>query len=486
MESPILSHQADDRTLLPSWLLHRTKHQMSTVSNGRLRLVLIASVCITLGYILSTSFATTESHVQGIPSETIDRIKGGNSSKPSLGHALNDLHYAVSDKLSNLLTSSSRSQNTSASNICTFPSTTINSSISEEVLLPDRPALGERLRVAKCTIIFGGSAIYERALQTHEQHDRLHGYPLYVLRHSIMDDVWSKPAYILSLLLRELSKPEEQRLQWLFWVDSDTVLLNPKVRIETFLPPSPEFDDVHLVISRDWNGLNNGVFPVRVNQWAVELFAAIVAFRTFRPDEKLTFRDQQAMDLLIKERRFAANIVEAPQRWFNAYPGEEKDMMFPFQVRRGDLLVQFPGMMNRDEVMAKWLDRVEQHLPEWEVDVGHTTYPPEAREFWAQQRELRENTLMTLVDVRNQSMKLVSRVESELGEYRSKITERKATEVLEKMTVLEELLDKKGSVIEELQDAMAELRLVRYRYVREGGSPLTLGPKRLQYRSSRL
>ena len=344
---------------------------------------------------LSTSFTTPETHIQGIPSHSLARIKEGDNGKPSLSHALNDLHSGVSDKLSTLLSSSHKDHNISTG--CNLPS--INT---------------------------------------------------------------TKPAYILFSLLRELSKPEDERLQWLFWVDADTTLLNPNVRIETFLLPSSEFDDVHLVVSRDWNGLNNGVFPVRVNQWVVELFAAIVAFRTHRPETKLTFRDQEAMDLLLKEKKLAAHVVEAPQRWFNAYPGEEKDVMLPFQVRRGDFLVHFPGMGTRDEIMAMWPDRVERHLPEWEVDVGHTTYPAEAKEIWREQRELRADRVMTLVDMRRQAIELVKKVEAEMGEYRPKITEKKATDVFEKMAALKEIIDIDDSVVKDFEDAMAGLKSVRY------------------------
>ncbi|KAF2157294.1 glycosyltransferase family 34 protein, partial [Myriangium duriaei CBS 260.36] len=252
----------------------------------------------------------------------------------------------------------------------------------EEVISPGRDLLGARTRVGKVTIIFGGAPTYERAVRTHELHDRIHGYPLHVLRHGILDDVWSKPAYILSLLLKELSRPETERLQWLLWVDADTILLNPHVPIETFLPPEPEFDDVHLLITNDWNGLNNGVFPIRVNQWAVDLFAAIVSFRHYKPDANLVFRDQSAMDMLLKDPKFAKHTMQAPQRWFNAYQGEHNETLAPFQVRRGDFLVHFAGVGDRDRRMAYWLDRVDQHLPDWEIEVHHTSYPSEAREFW--------------------------------------------------------------------------------------------------------
>ena len=222
---------------------------------------------------------------------------------------------------------------------------------SDLLVAPDTPSLGARSRIGKATILFGTlSEVYERALRTHELHNRLNNYPLYVLRHSLLDDVWTKPAYILSILLRELAKPEGERLEWVFWVDGDTIILNPYVPIEALLPPEddPEWDDVHLLVSYDWNGLNNGVFPVRVNIWSVELFSAILSFRFYRPEQQLQFRDQSAMDFLIQDEHFAPNVIRTPQRWFNAYQGEHNETLETFQVRTGDLLVHFAGVGNQD------------------------------------------------------------------------------------------------------------------------------------------
>lgn len=256
--------------------------------------------------------------------------------------------------------------------------------IAYEVLDPGAKSMGEGSvrRVAKCTILFGArNPTYERALQTHMAHNEAHGYPLHVLRTSMLDDVWSKPAYILHLLLAELAKPAELRLEWLLWVDADTIILNPLIPVEIFLPPMGEWDHVHMLVTNDWNGLNNGVFPVRVSSWSVTLFSAIVAFRHYRPDARLTFRDQSAMDLLIQEEGFKEGVVYAPQRWFNGYQGEHNETLAPHQVRRGDFLVHFAGIGNREERMRYWLERAEMHDPSWEVDVKHTTYPMEVKDF---------------------------------------------------------------------------------------------------------
>lgn len=74
--------------------------------------------------------------------------------------------------------------------------------------------------IAKATILFHGKdPTYVRALQTHQTHNRRFGYPMLVLRHGILDGIWSKPAYLLAVLLEELRKTEGHRLKWLWCVN---------------------------------------------------------------------------------------------------------------------------------------------------------------------------------------------------------------------------------------------------------------------------
>lgn len=352
---------------------------------------------------------------------------------PSVTGALAELHHAVSGKLQSwnpyfvkpVPSGVASTNKTAVSGAETTVNTTaiaggesIKNGISEEEML------GARTRIGKCTILFNGNSYYERAIRTHERHDREHGYRLHVLRQHLMDDVWSKPAYILSLLLRELSKPESDRLEWLLWVDADTIILNPYIPIEVFLPPpGSEFDDIHLVYSNDWNGLNNGVFPVRVCQWSVTLFSAITSFRHYRPDIPLQWRDQSAMAVLMKEPEFVDNMVQAPQRWFNAYQGEHNETLAPFQIRRGDFLVHFAGVGNRDERMEYWLNRAEQHLDDWEVPVKSTSYVQEVRDFWSEQSGLRSSKKEFLAEQRLKAKETLAKVEQESADYGDRLSD---------------------------------------------------------------
>jgi mannan polymerase II complex MNN10 subunit len=53
--------------------------------------------------------------------------------------------------------------------------------------------------------------------------------------------------------------------------------------------------DVNLLVTNDFSGLNNGTFILRVNEWAVSLFTAVLAFRHFESHVELPFTEQSAM-----------------------------------------------------------------------------------------------------------------------------------------------------------------------------------------------
>jgi len=73
--------------------------------------------------------------------------------------------------------------------------------------------------VGKVHAVFGEpNPVYERALELHRSHADKQGHPMFVLRERILSGLWSKPAFILSVMLQELAKPEAERLQWLLWV----------------------------------------------------------------------------------------------------------------------------------------------------------------------------------------------------------------------------------------------------------------------------
>ena len=378
-----------------------------------------------------------------LPPEDEYEDNGGLGGKePSVKGALADLHHAVSGHLqswnpyhpkpkpastaANTTSKGKMKGGTKLKPVNPLATTFYNATLGENVTdgWNEEDRLGARTRIGKCTILFYGNEYWERAIRTHEAHDRMHGYRLHILHQQLMDDVWSKPAYILSLLLRELGKPPRERLEWLFWVDADTVILNPYIPIDTFLPPpGEEFKDVNLIYSNDWNGLNNGVFPVRVSQWAVNLFTAIMAYRHYLPDEPLQYRDQSAMNALMNDPKFVKGIVNAPQRWFNAYQGEHNETLAPFQIRRGDFLVHFAGVGDREARMDHWLQRAEQHSDEWEIPLKATSYPQEVKDFWNEERDRRTRKKNSLSEARLAAEQLLTKTDQLLNDYGDRLAD---------------------------------------------------------------
>jgi hypothetical protein len=70
--------------------------------------------------------------------------------------------------------------------------------------------------VGKVHVLFGDpNPTYERALVLHKAHAERNGHPMFVCREKILSGLWTKPVFILSVILAELAKPEKERLQWL-------------------------------------------------------------------------------------------------------------------------------------------------------------------------------------------------------------------------------------------------------------------------------
>ncbi|KAJ7292656.1 hypothetical protein C8J57DRAFT_1490156 [Mycena rebaudengoi] len=282
-------------------------------------------------------------------------------------------------------------------------------------------------KVAKVSVAFDAaeSPIVRRGFETHFKHNAIHGYHHFINRQKLVDEVfnpnppwgaWSKPAYVLSLLIGEMAKPPEERLEWLFWFDADTIIANPTTPARGF-PPANNMD-----------GINDGVFAIRVHRWSVELIAAVVAYPTYFPKNVTAsrFGEQSALEWLLKDsaspmEKVSSHWADVPARWFNSLPFNNahvpkegtgiltKDMtperfdsgttdvyddgsnpltVHPWKVMRGDLVVHFAGSSKvRESWMTPWLERVEADDPEW-ADVGaKERLKVEAAAFWEKKRD---------------------------------------------------------------------------------------------------
>ncbi|KAF2652599.1 glycosyltransferase family 34 protein [Lophiostoma macrostomum CBS 122681] len=246
-------------------------------------------------------------------------------------------------------------------------------------------------KFGKLTASFGDpDPPYEAAIASHALHNEIHGYPHFILREHMIRGLWSKHGYILTILGQELAKPEDQRLKWLLWHDRDTVLMNPQIPLDIFVPPEPEFNNIHMLVTKDRNGLNNGVFMMRVSQWSFKLFASALSIREYQPEIPLKYTEQSGMEEAIKRPWWANSVAYVPQRWFNGFPpsddsSDPQNQRKPATARPGSLLIHFAS--NRDglrpERMARWGNMAKNRTEStWDKPLEETGYVKEIAEYW--------------------------------------------------------------------------------------------------------
>ncbi|KAK3670302.1 hypothetical protein LTR78_009856 [Recurvomyces mirabilis] len=231
---------------------------------------------------------------------------------------------------------------------------------------------------------------FERALKTHESHSKQWGNGFEVLRQDLATGFWNKPTYILHVLTQELMKAPRERAEWLMWVDADSIIINPDISPELFLPPA-DLSQIHFVGTRDENGLNTGIFYLRVSTWSISFLIETLAMPLYEPDAGLgRSADQDAMSLVLhKEIGGPSNqgyrdaMVLIPRLWINTYEREEDG----YEGKRGDMLVHFPGLEEtRRKHMGDWLDVVESRPGVWRCALEETEYWNVTREYWREFR----------------------------------------------------------------------------------------------------
>ncbi|KAH0265592.1 glycosyltransferase family 34 protein, partial [Aureobasidium melanogenum] len=248
-------------------------------------------------------------------------------------------------------------------------------------------------------MLFGiTSPTYKRAIETHKRQAQRWGYATEILQRDEGCGFWTKSIFLLNLVGQEMQKPADTRAEWIMWADADALILNPNIPLSIFLPP-PDLPHIHFVGNKDWNGLNNGVFFIRVHPWTVSMLTSAMSFPICHEDVNLGHNvEQEAMRLTFErenggkdDKGWRSGIVFMPRKWFNAYDlfqGEIQgsdyyneiinktissypglNMTHKYEGMRGSMLAHFPGINGdvRQELMEDCMDLLDK---EWSMQYG--------------------------------------------------------------------------------------------------------------------
>ena len=143
---------------------------------------------------------------------------------------------------------------------------------------------------------------------------------------------------------------------------------------------------IHFLATKDHNGLNSGMFFIRVDPWSIDFLTQTIAFPSYNPGLDLgVSMDQMAMSYLLNNSYFEEHALFMPRPWFNAY-----EFHHGFEGHQGDLLVHFPGLeADRWDHMRGWIQVVGDRRKKkaWEVQPSNTEYPSKVVAYWSMIRD---------------------------------------------------------------------------------------------------
>ncbi|KAL9095080.1 MAG: hypothetical protein Q9165_002683 [Trypethelium subeluteriae] len=254
-------------------------------------------------------------------------------------------------------------------------------------------------RIAKVTALYGHPhPLYERAIRTHKKHNQKHGYHQYVLDRQLTNGYWNKFAYLLHLVIQELAKPENQRIEWFFWTDPNVIILNPNIPLSIFLPPS-DLTDINLLATKDRSGLNPSSFFLRVDEDTMRLLVSILSQPALDPEEtsKAYAKDQELFQKVAQSDEYKPMMLYTPRPWFNAEQkrahadDDPDDFAGVFEGGHGALLVNFPRLNgDRWQSMAGYLDKVERASNLYSIPLRDTAYVANTTHFWQRIHDARD------------------------------------------------------------------------------------------------
>ncbi|KAF9977607.1 hypothetical protein BGZ73_005461 [Actinomortierella ambigua] len=181
---------------------------------------------------------------------------------------------------------------------------------------------------SKCQIL-GGLSFYNRREYIAHHQGR------YTLRDNFTryyDDVVSNgynPAWAKIMILND--ELERNENVWIFWIDTDALITNMDIALERFLDSR-----YSLIVTRDQNFLNAGVFFLRVNSWSRNYIQNVLA----RLDRGSN--EQDWMIKLLEDPSYESerHVKYIPQCSFNSY---WHDKTLHGMYRPGDFIIHWAG-----------------------------------------------------------------------------------------------------------------------------------------------
>jgi len=200
-------------------------------------------------------------------------------------------------------------------------------------------------------------SIYEHAISQFAQYSDIHNYQFFLDTKVIDPERQIFYMKLYSIMKHLMEGLETKAYDWIFWVDGDVTLVNPNIKLDAFIPPEDQ-DDIHLVISDDYIGLNAGIFLIRVHPWSLNFLMKACSYTYYNKEKNLPYADQSAMLHVLLDFKEEGHYIAVPQNWFNSYCCSSDT--YEGHVEKGDFLQHFAGQVNKENDVENFRKLVSQ------------------------------------------------------------------------------------------------------------------------------
>ena len=156
--------------------------------------------------------------------------------------------------------------------------------------------------------------------------------------------------------------------------------------METFLPLD---NQIHYIATRDRNGLNAGVFLIRVCSWSLNFMMRSVAYNYYNRNITMHFFDQTSMNNVLISDKEDKHYVIVPQQWFNIYINSKKP---------GSFIVHFAGRKDKNNE-SKMVRKQLYANDDWISAVTNKKLRKEAVEYYNKPRSEQLSTYFSNDDM---------------------------------------------------------------------------------------
>eukprot|EP00833_Pecoramyces_ruminatium_P005443 jgi/Orpsp1_1/1179475/evm.model.c7180000069468.1 len=202
--------------------------------------------------------------------------------------------------------------------------------------IEDKELKKERISIVSFYNDVKVNSIQEHSISEFYQYSKIHGYNF---QFENINYTPGREIYFMkfnTVIEKIIEGLKYKKYEWIFWVDSDVIILNPNIKLESFLPTD---NKIHLIAAYDyWGrkdfccGLNAGIFFIRVHEWSLNLLMRAVSYPYFNIEKEICQSDQTSLNNVLIESNEFNHYVIVPQQWFNN-----------FHIKKGEFLYHIMG-----------------------------------------------------------------------------------------------------------------------------------------------